>query len=257
MRGRCGRVMKVSIAPVPERVFGPHCEEGTNGASSQRPEIRADPCNIGSELRLTSGSWVLMKRLLAILAILIVGVLSAYYANQYWIHRYDDLIARQAGAYHIDPDLVWSIIYEETYFRPWKNGRDGEVGLMQVTPGVGREWAVEKEQRDVERQITSDAAGALKDPQRNIDIGCWYLEKFEQEYRALPDKEVRMIAAYNAGPGRAADWSRTAEGARPLTADEFIARIDIPSTRAYVTSVFERYRKLKAVKADSARSSAN
>lgn len=232
---------------MPERVFGPRYEGEINGASSQRPEselIVFDALFSGFDVLLAP--WVLMKRLFAVLATLLVGAIAAYYANQYWIHRYDDLIARQASAYHIDPDLVWSIIYEETYFRPWKNGRDGEVGLMQVTPGVGREWAAEKEQREVERQIASDAAGALKDPERNIDIGCWYLEKFEQEYRAVPDKEARMIAAYNAGPGRAADWNRTPEGAPPLTANEFIAHIDIPSTRAYVTSVFERYRKLKA-----------
>ena len=35
------------------------------------------------------------------------------------------------------------------------------------------------------------------------------------------------------------------------TVDEFVARIDIPSTRAYVTSVLERYRKLKNTKQSS------
>jgi soluble lytic murein transglycosylase len=193
-----------------------------------------------------------MKRLIVILVILIAGAAGAYYANQYWIHRYDQLIARQAGVYHIDPDLVWSVIYEETYFSPWKNGRDGEIGLMQVMPAVGREWATEKGARDVERQIVANAAEALKDPQRNIDVGCWYLQKFDQEYGATPGKEARMLAAYNAGPSRAADWNRTASGARPLSAEEFIARIDISSTRAYVTSILERYRKLKASKSNIA-----
>ena len=61
-----------------------------------------------------------------------------------------------------------------------------------------------------------------------------------------------MLAAYNAGPSRAADWNRTASGARSLTAEEFIARIDISSTRAYVTSILERYRKLKAAKSNLA-----
>ena len=194
-----------------------------------------------------------MKRLIAILVLLIAGAAAgAYYANQYWIHRYDQLIARQASVYHIDPDLVWSIIYEETYFSPWKNGKDGEIGLMQVMPAVGREWAIQKGAHDVERQIVVNAAEALKDPQRNIDVGCWYLQKFEQEYRATPDKEARMLAAYNAGPSRAADWNRTASGERPLSAEEFIARIDISSTRAYVTSILERYRKLKASKSNLA-----
>ncbi|HYJ46435.1 MAG TPA: hypothetical protein VEV81_07460, partial [Pyrinomonadaceae bacterium] len=69
-----------------------------------------------------------MKRLLIIILILLpLAAVGAYFFNQYWIHRYDALIARQAGIYRLDPDLVWSIIYEETYFRPWKIGNDGEV----------------------------------------------------------------------------------------------------------------------------------
>ena len=193
-----------------------------------------------------------MKRLIVILLVLIGGAIAAYYAQQYWLHRYDELIARQAAAYQVDPDLVWSIIYEETYFRPWKHGKAGEIGLMQVMPAVGREWATEKGEREVQRQIATNPSEVLKDPQRNIDIGCWYLQKFDEQYRDTPDRETRMLAAYNAGPGRAADWNRTATGARPLTAEEFIARIDIPSTRAYVTSVFERYRQVKSAKGNSA-----
>jgi soluble lytic murein transglycosylase len=188
-----------------------------------------------------------MKRLfIVILIAILLGVVGAYFFNQYWIHRYDTLIARQAGIYRLDPDLVWSVIYEETYFRPWMVGGDGEIGLMQVTPKVGREWAAETGMRELERQMQQDPATVLRDPERNIQIGCWYLEKLYEEYRDLPGAEARMIAGYNAGPSRAAAWNQTEQSARPLGADEFIARIDIPSTRAYVTSILERYRKLKA-----------
>ena len=45
-----------------------------------------------------------------------------------------------------------------------------------------------------------------------------------------------MIAAYNAGPSRAAEWSKPTEG-RVLSEEEFINKIDIPSTRAYVVSI--------------------
>jgi soluble lytic murein transglycosylase len=188
-----------------------------------------------------------MKRLVAIILILLllIGAVGIYFFNQYWVHRFDVLIERQAGIYRLDPDLVWSVMYEETYFRPWMTGGDGEIGLMQVTPKVGREWAAETGIRDLERQMGSDPAAVLRDPERNIQIGCWYLEKLYEEYRDTPGAEARMIAGYNAGPSRAADWNRTANGARPLTTDEFIERIDIPSTRAYVTSILERYRRLK------------
>ena len=63
--------------------------------------------------------------------------------------------------------------------------------------------------------------------------------------RDIAEPEPRMIAAYNAGPSRAAEWNKAHEGARPLSGDEFINKIDIPSTRAYVTSIMGRYRKLK------------
>ena len=187
-----------------------------------------------------------MKRLIAIiLALLILALVGLYFFDQYWIHRYDSLIAREASRYHVDPDLVWSIVYEETYFSPWKNGRNGEIGLMQVTPVVAREWAGGTGVAAMEQRTGVDPDTLLRDPERNVQIGCWYLEKFYQEFRDMPDFEARMIAAYNAGPSRAVDWNRTAEGAKPLSGEEFIKRIDIPSTRAYVTSVLERYRRLK------------
>lgn len=189
-----------------------------------------------------------MKRLIAIILLLSFSAAGIYLFNQYWIHRFDALIAREATAYHLDPDLVWSIIYEETYFRPWKIGGKNEVGLMQVTPVVGHEWAAETGMRDFERRMAQDARGFLRDPEHNIQVGCWYLEKLRNEFRDTPGAEARMLAGYNAGLSRAAEWNQTAEGRRPLTTEEFIARIDFPSTRAYVTSILERYRKLKAAR---------
>src|SRR5215510_6430117 len=174
-----------------------------------------------------------MKRtVVVVLLILTIGV-AAYSFNYYWIHRFDAMIARQAAIYRVDPDLVWSIIYEETYFSPWKMGKDGEIGLMQVTPAVGREWATETGMRELERQMSTDPQSLLRDPERNIQIGCWYLEKIWEQFQDAPDVETRMIAAYNAGPSRAVEWSRVAEG-KTQSGAEFITRIDIPSTKAYV-----------------------
>jgi soluble lytic murein transglycosylase len=187
-----------------------------------------------------------LRRLaLAALILVVVGGAAAYFFNQYWIHRFDSLIARQAAVYRLDPDLVWSIIYEETYFRPWMKGEAGEVGLMQVTPAVAREWAAETGMRELAEQMRRDPERALADPERNIQVGCWYLEKIWKDYQDTRGAEPRVVAAYNAGPSRAAEWNRVAPGRRPLTADEFVARIDFTSTRAYVTNILERYRKKK------------
>jgi soluble lytic murein transglycosylase len=119
---------------------------------------------------------------------------------------------------------------------------------MQVTPAVGREWAAETGMRDLERQMNSNPESLLRDPERNIQIGCWYLEKFYERYRDLREAEPRMIAAYNAGLSRAEEWNSSAGQGKQLSGTEFISRIDIPSTRAYVSSIMDRYKKLKAAK---------
>ena len=69
-----------------------------------------------------------MKRVVIILLTVILLAAAAYLVDQYWIHRYDSLIASESARHKVDPDLVWSIVYEETYFSPWKRGDKGEIG---------------------------------------------------------------------------------------------------------------------------------
>jgi soluble lytic murein transglycosylase len=189
-----------------------------------------------------------MKRLVIIVLPLILLACGAYLFDQYWIHRYDSLIAAEAVRHRIDPDLVWSIVYEETYFRPWKTGGHGEIGLMQVTPAVAQEWAAESGTAALEQRSMVDATTILREAERNVQIGCWYLGKFSEVYRDTPGREARMLAAYNAGNSRVVEWGRVANGAPALSEQEFIAHIDIPSTRAYVTSILDRYRRVKSAK---------
>jgi len=194
----------------------------------------------------------MMRRVVAVILLVLILLFAAYAFNNYWTHRFDALIARQASIYRVDPDLIWSIIYDETYFSPWKTGKVGEIGLMQVTPAVGREWAVETGMRELQNQMATDPHTVLRDPERNIQIGCWYLEKIYEQFQDAPEAEVRMVAAYNAGPSRAIEWSRPDQPGNTQTGAEFISRIDIPSTRAYVISIMERYRQLKTAKTSSA-----
>ena len=178
----------------------------------------------------------------ALLSVAAIGGL--YFFNNYWIHRYDELVARQASVYNLDNRLVWSVIYEETYFRAWMLGAAEEVGLMQVTPTVAREWAKETGFREFEKQANENVVGFLREPERNIQIGCWYLEKMREKYRGFPAEEAMMLAAYNAGASRVDEWTKDADSST-LTEKEFIARITIPSTKSYVSSILERYRKLR------------
>ncbi len=190
-----------------------------------------------------------MRRLLTIGSILIVlaaaGTVGVYLLNRYWVHRYDELILRQSTVYRLDHRLVWSVIYEETYFRAWMVGADAEVGLMQVTPTVAREWAKETGLKEFEKKSNENVNALLRDPERNIQIGCWYLEKLRERYHDFAAEDAMTLAAYNAGSSRVEEWTRGAADASRISEQEFIRSIGIPSTKSYVSSVLERFREQK------------
>lgn len=175
------------------------------------------------------------------------SAVGLYFFNQFWIHRYDDLIGRQASIYRLDEKLVWSVIYEETYFRAWKIGAAEEVGLMQVTPLVAREWAKETGFREFEKQTAENTFEFLREPERNIQIGCWYLEKMRENYRGLPAEKAMTLAAYNAGASRVTEWTKDADTAK-LSETDFVEKINIASTKSYVSSILNRFYSRSAAK---------
>jgi len=186
---------------------------------------------------------------LFIFPVLAIGIgLGAYFLIvDFWEQRYDSIIAKQSEIYRLDKDLVWSVIYEETYFRSWMLGADSEIGLMQLTPLVAREWGKETGFKEFEKQTSENVVEFLKDPERNIQIGCWYLEKLREKYRDFPAQEAMTLAAYNAGPSRVEEWTKGIETEK-LSKEEFIERIGISSTKSYVTSILQRYKTKKELR---------
>lgn len=186
-----------------------------------------------------------MRRYLffSLIILVLFSLIGFYFFNRFWTHRYDDLIRTQASVYHLDENLIWSVIYEETYFRSWKIGAADEVGLMQVTPAVAREWAKETGFREFEIETAENTVEFLRKPERNIQIGCWYLEKMREKYRGFSSENAMMLAAYNAGSSRVEEWTKNTDASK-LTEAEFIERINIASTKAYVSSILTRYRKI-------------
>jgi soluble lytic murein transglycosylase len=189
-----------------------------------------------------------MKRYLisCLVIITVIAICGAYFFRNYWEHRYDEMITRQARVYRLDERLVWSLIYEETWFRDDARGEAGEIGLMQVTPLVAREWAKETGLREFERQTAENVIPFLSDPERNIQVGCWYLEKVRESYRGEPAETAMTLAAFNAGPSRVEEWTRGTDLAK-LSEPDFVSRIAITSTRSYVSSILERYRSDKSI----------
>ena len=116
---------------------------------------------------------------------------------------------------------------------------------MQVTPTVARAWANETGFREFREQTAENVNAFLSDPERNIQVGCWYLEKLRDQYRGDPAETAMTLAAYNAGPSRVDEWTSGTDRSA-VNERDFIERIGIPSTRSYVTSILARYRSRQA-----------
>ena len=178
---------------------------------------------------------------ISIVVVLLIGLgVGGFAFNEYWIARYDGLIERQASVYKLKPKLVWSLIYQETYFRPSALGNDAEVGLMQVTPTVAKEWAKETGLKEFEKKTTQNVQELLSEPESNIQVGCWYLEKVKARYRDFPAEKAMMLAAYNAGPSRVEEWTKGLDK-KTITEKEFIELIKISTTKSYVSMILKRF----------------
>lgn len=170
-----------------------------------------------------------------LMVLMLLAITAAMITHRFWLeNRYAALIKSTSLAYGHDPFLVKAIIRRESNFRPGAHGDKGEIGLMQVTPAVGREYAKAKGMKN----FTPDA---LYDPAMNIQVGCWYLAKAMKRYKNFSDPVPFALAHYNAGAGNVDRWI-TATRQRG-NAREFMAAITYPTTRRYVRYI-TRHRRL-------------
>lgn len=126
--------------------------------------------------------------------------------------------------------LTLAIIRQESGFDPLIRSPAGARGMMQVMPGTAQ---------IVARQIgLSYSEGLLNDPDYNMRLGQTYitqmLDRFSGSYPLA-------IAAYNAGPGRPAQWIGFCGDPRGSGTDpiDFIECIPFTETRNYVMRVME------------------
>jgi soluble lytic murein transglycosylase len=191
------------------------------------------------------------KGLSILILTILLGAAGAFGAWYYWTHRYDDLIVETAGKYGLDPALVKSIIYEESFFNPRARSSQNAVGLMQVTPIAMQEWLEQTRVRSLSEALGNISGykrgggepafeEAFVDPAVSLNVGCWYLQRMLNRYRDEPDPIAVALAAYNAGPANVERWASNTERSN-MSREEFIARIEFPVTRSYVQKIITRY----------------
>jgi len=185
---------------------------------------------------------VLRRYALPVLAFLCV-VLAAEVGYLYWLDHqpresiYDPLIASIAHNAGVDPFLVRALIWRESRFDPNTHGEADEHGLMQVTPEVGQMWAKAN-------KVGNFRDDDLYDPETNIRVGTWYLNRALKRWNQTDDPVAFALAEYNAGRTNALKW---VDPLAPLNHVAFLDRITFPSTRKYVEMIMEKRDEYRSV----------
>jgi len=166
-----------------------------------------------------------------------VGSATLVYVRWRWREqRYNQLVVQTAGKYSVDTFLVKAVIRRESEFDPFVYGRAGEIGLMQVTEGAGREWARATGRKDFGRD-------SLWDERNNLEAGTWYLARALRRWADKDDPVPFALAEYNAGLGNVLRWLPSG----PATAaGQFRGAITLPGVRRYVETVTEYYDAYRA-----------
>jgi soluble lytic murein transglycosylase len=135
-----------------------------------------------------------------------------------------------AGGGLPEPAFSLAIIRQESNFDPAQRSGPGARGLMQVMPSTAEAIA-----RRIGLRFSSSR---LNDPDYNMQLGTAILQQ------TLDDEGGSYLltaAAYNAGPGRAAQWVAACGDPRGASTDptDFIECISIAETRNYVMRILE------------------
>ena len=178
------------------------------------------------------GNWVALTLVIGAVGSAAIVYLRWLYREQ----RYNRLIEEIATANGVDKFLVKAVIKRESQFDPFAYGTHGEIGLMQVTEGAGREWARATGRRDFGRDL-------LWDERANIQAGTWYLARALRRWQEKDNPIPFALAEYNAGLGNALRWL---PNGRDTTAGQFIEAITLPSTRLYIETITDYYQAYKA-----------
>jgi soluble lytic murein transglycosylase len=144
---------------------------------------------------------------------------------------------RQIGP-QVERCVVYSIVRQESAFNTKVVSSAHALGLMQVTPGAGRNTARKF-------KVPFDQKRLLGDVAYNAQLGTAELGDDIASWRG---SYILAFVAYNAGPRRAREWIEQYGDPRDARVDpvDWIERIPISETRYYVQRILENMQVYRA-----------
>ena len=131
--------------------------------------------------------------------------------------RIPELILEESKKYGYDPLFLTALIITESSFYNWAKSNRGARGLMQLRPATAIALASET-------HLKWRGIRTLFDPEKNIALGAYYLNKLVSRFGNL----TLALEAYNHGPSRLSKYLR--KGYQP---------------KRYSKKVLKNYRKIR------------
>jgi soluble lytic murein transglycosylase len=133
--------------------------------------------------------------------------------------------------FQLERCIVYAIVRTESGFDQRDVSSAKAVGLMQVTPGAGRDTAKRF-------GVAYDWKRLVSDPAYNVQIGAGEVSGLLKDYRG---SFILTFAGYNAGRGRVEQWMAQHGDPRDPKVDavDWVERIPFAETRNYVQRVME------------------
>ena len=142
----------------------------------------------------------------------------------------------------LNPALILAIVRNESTFLEKAASGAGAVGFMQMLPSTAQ--SIERRiGRDVLSVASADNASLgmrerLRDPATSVRFGAEYVKILMGE-PAVGRNLMRVLAAYNAGPGTVSGWNAASRQINdPLL---YMESIPYPETHNYVMQVMAQY----------------
>lgn len=153
---------------------------------------------------------------------------------------YTEFVKKFSKKLHLDSDLIYAIIRQESVFNPKAISPVGARGLMQLMPStarleakrLGRGYVSRSRRREMIRNARHRKR--LLDVETNLTLGVHHVRSLMQKFQS----PVFVLTSYNASPSATKRWRKKLLGKDMLA---FIERIPYKETNAYVKLVMRNY----------------
>lgn len=152
---------------------------------------------------------------------------------------------RPTDGFKVSRALLHAIMHQESRFKATARSHKGAYGVMQIMPDTASYIIEKKKLNEIQVaalqpvRVPQISPRTLHKPEVNMTVGQAYLEYLAEKPYIQGDL-VKLLAAYNAGPGKVLEWEKHLD-LSDVSPEEFTNAIPYKETREYVRKVMANY----------------